>query len=258
MRFPSDVQLLSSRCLARGICALLAIVMSAGLSRAQTLRTATPVRAELKTATPLGYSLAVPTVTVPPSATQPGPALVEARESAGRVNVRALPDPNSDILGTIASGTQYLALRRYYLWIELGFDAAPGGRAWVFSELVDLSGNIAGIVDVDDYAAAVATLSESEAESTVEKEPADAGARTLLIATSQPYSSVGAGTRSTPLPTFTYPPGVPRDLPTRAASVPEPVITTTGPAIRIPPLAPIVVMAGLGLAGLIISGIRQL
>lgn len=243
---------------ARRICLMIALCLGASLSAAQSPGTATPMRVDLITATASGFSPLAPTVTAPPTATAPGPALLEAKESAGRVNVRALPDPDSDILGAIASGAKYPATRRYYLWIELDYEPAPEGRAWVFSELVDLSGNVAGIVNIEDFAEVFAPPSADVESSAPGEEPAEAESRTLVIATAANDAALGGSLRQTPLPTFTYPPGLRMAQPTHAAS--RAAHSAIGSALptRLPPLLPIALLAGLGLLGLILSGIRQL
>ena len=104
---------------------LLILLNSAMLLSAQVRQTSTPITANLFTATPFGLQQFAPTVTVTPTATPPGPALLEALESAGNVNVRAAPDINSERLGTIAFGAQYPALRRYFQWYELGYEQSP-------------------------------------------------------------------------------------------------------------------------------------
>ena len=257
MRFLGEAVTIPPQLHFREIWLMLALLFCAGASYAQALRTATPVRVDLITATSSGFSPLAPTVTVPPSATAPGPALLEARESAGRVNVRALPDPDSDVMGTIASGTRYRALRRYYLWIELSFDPAPDGRAWVFSELVDVSGDEAGIAIIEDFADVIAPASSFDEASAEADQPDEAESRTLIIATALDDSAAGDW-RQTPLPTYTYPPGLRLALPTDAATKPDEAAAGAANPTRVPPLLPIALLAGIGMVGLIVSGIRQL
>ena len=86
---------------------------------------ATAVRAILVTPTPEGAQAFAPTIT-PSFTPSPLPAArLQALQTAGNVNVRALPDIESDLLGTIAHGTLYPALRNYYRWYELRFDLSP-------------------------------------------------------------------------------------------------------------------------------------
>ena len=92
------------------------------------------------------------TDTPAPSPTPQPSARLEALASAGEVNVRALPDVDSERLGAIVSGNVYPALRKYFRWYEFRYDLSPNGRAWVYGDLVRVAGDAAQIVVIEDYA----------------------------------------------------------------------------------------------------------
>ena len=258
MRYRGDIVAWAAPCVAL-IFMLPQVFAPDAIAQSQSLGTATPVRAQLRTATPEGFGQVAPTVTVEPSQTPPGPALLEARETAGRVNVRALPDPDSEIVGTIVFGTQYPALRRYYLWLELRYEPAPLGRAWVFGELVDVIGDADAIETIEDYAeVAVAPVDAPVAVAGAEEDSA-LEPRTLVIETRPAEAASGDAQRLTPLPTFTYPPDSSAMNRRGSGIVAAGETSSAGDGgQQLPPLLPIGLLAGLGLAGLLLSGLRQL
>ncbi len=206
---------------------------------AQTRATAVP--AILHSPTPLNAPAIAPTVTAAPSPTPAPAARLQALQSAGNVNVRPRPDIDSDVLGTITYGTEYAVLRQYFRWYELRYSLAPSGRAWVYGDLVEITGDATSIEVVEDLAelevidSALAALEGEADERTIELSPQ---AIELDIAS--------------PLPTFTPPPLTPvffsgqEDRPN----------SSDAPWTNLPPLAPILVLAGLGFVGLLISLLR--
>ena len=237
------------------------------IADAQVERTATPIVVNLLTPTPAGLSVLAPTVTLSPTATPLGPARLQARESAGRVNVRLEPDTNSDLVGTISYGTVYPLLRRYYLWFELGYEPAPSGRAWVFGELVEVEGELDDVPTITDYSeVAIASGTRGQVEvsggegDTASAADADDESRILVISPAAEGRQRGElATIATPLPTFTYPPDVPAYSENVGEASPGRDSQDTGaaPLSDLPPLFPIVMLAGFGIAGLMISFIRR-
>ncbi len=230
---------------------------------AQAQRTATPITVRLVTATPPGAQPFPPTVTSLPTATLPGPTFLQAPVTAGNINVRAAPDLESEVLGTISFGALYPALRRYFQWYELRYEPSPNGRAWVYGELVEVTGDLANIQVVDNFAD-ISVIPGDDDSLAAEGGGAAAGsgddARVLVIATED-----GAAARSetngmaSPLPTFTRPPDLPSIIPTGRVDQPTQNSASAGSNRRsgFPPLFPILMLAGFGLVGLLINLIRQ-
>lgn len=213
---------------------------------------ATPVRANLVTATPEGAQSLAPTIT-PSYTPSPLPAArLQALQTAGNVNVRALPDIESDLLGTIAHGTLHPVLRNYYRWYELRFELSPNGRAWVYGDLVTIEGDSSVIEVIDNLDAVALTGGLASADG---ENAGDAGAnpRTIEIATVEAeISSAVEVVDATPLPTFTPPatqPPFTQQLEVVEAAEP--------PMLNLPPLVPILGLAGLGFLGLLIGMLRR-
>ncbi len=204
----------------------------------------------------------IPTATRTP--TPEGIALLEAKDFA---NVRAEPSTDSAQLGTIRSGTTYNVIGRYISWIQFQFPDSPTGKGWVFGDLVDLSGNVDNIPDIDPYAQSQVDSAAQGATSTqsiLTQTPGGVLTATILariFATPGADSPTDSGTHE-PLPTFTYPPGMIAQAPTPGAPLstdaitgaPTPV-TTNGDDL--PPLVPILLLGGVGLLGLLISALRR-
>ncbi len=228
----------------------------------QDNRPATPITVNLVTPTPIGISQFSPTVTPTFTLTAPGPSVLQAKESAGRVNVRSAPDTSSDVLGAIVYGTRYPFLRRYFLWYELEYEVAPNGRAWVFSELVEVEGELESVQTITDYTDVV-NVTVGEGQTTIvaglgSDSGAETASRTLII--SSPEADANRlHLEATPLPTFTYPPDLPVFAPTKVSA---PVNRDLAPndtdiLMDLPPLIPIVLLAGFGLVGMLINSIRR-
>ena len=210
---------------------------------AQTRPSATPVSAVLVTPAPENLQVLPPTLTPPPIATEIPAARLQALQTAGNVNVRPNPDIDSDILGTIAHGTEYAVLRSYFRWYEFRYDLSPTGRAWVYGDLVSVSGDISLIEVVDDpIALAGQALGAAAADD-----------RTVALATVPAEADLSiAFAAASPLPTFTYPA-------TQAAAFSEQLEVrqaTDQPLGDLPPLFFIAVLGGLGVIGLLIGLIR--
>lgn len=250
-RFPGDRVSVLGLAQSLTLCAAIAFSLVVPLY-AQGGADATPVRANLVTATPEGAQSLAPTIT-PSYTPSPLPAArLQALQTAGNVNVRALPDIESDLLGTIAHGTLHPVLRNYYRWYELRFELSPNGRAWVYGDLVTIEGDSSVIEVIDNLDAVALTGGLASADG---ENAGDAGAnpRTIEIATVEAeISSAVEVVDATPLPTFTPPatqPPFTQQLEVVEAAEP--------PMLNLPPLVPILGLAGLGFLGLLIGMLRR-
>lgn len=248
----------------RLIC-LIFIASLTHLSFAQVRQSPTPITVNLVTPTPIANQQVVTTVTPTFTPTAVGPVLLEVRESAGVVNVRAEPDPNSDRLGTIEFGTQYPVLRQYFQWYEFQYELSPSGRAWVYGELVDIIGEASEIeiVDTLDEPSNQTNLENQTTETALAitsipgaRETATAGARVLSVPTVASDSDSLEVENLTPFPTFTYPAeGVTIASNDNIVNIPR---SSQGQSTdRIPPVFPIVMLGGFGIVGLLISSLRR-
>ncbi|MCY4464375.1 MAG: hypothetical protein OXE46_02435 [Chloroflexi bacterium] len=182
--------------------------------------------------------------TVPPIETDLPAVRLQALSSAGEVNVRALPDVESALLGKIVNGTAYLVLRNYYRWYEFQFDLSPSGRAWVYGDLVELEGDLSQIKVIE-------ALDDSASGNASDAEQVDE--RTIELATAPDESAQAeAVLASTPLPTFTPPATTQSPIgdQLRIAAIDD------SRAPEVPPILPILALGGLGILGLLISLLR--
>lgn len=78
---------------------------------------------------------------VQPTAT---PAAIAYAEAINEANVRYGPGPEFSRIGTIKAGTKYPIVRRHsqFPWVELNVEGMAGGRGWVFTDLVTITGDI--------------------------------------------------------------------------------------------------------------------
>lgn len=222
---------------------VVAVLAGTGSALAQRA-SATPVPVVLARATPNSAQASEPEPTAPPTETDLPATRLQALASAGEVNVRALPDVDSELVGKIVSGTAYPVLRNYYRWYEFRFDLSPSGSAWVYGDLVELAGDLSQIEVIDDFtqiAAGSAGGADLVEDRTIE-----------LAAAPADSAQAGAVLASTPLPTFTPPSATqaPSGDPLRIATVGD------SRAPQIPPIVPILALGGLGLLGLLISLLR--
>ena len=165
--------------------------------------------------------------------------------SAGEVNVRALPDVESERLGAIVSGNVYPVLRRYFRWYEFRYEVSPNGRAWVYGDLARVDGDLSQIIVIEDYAEIARGLGAGA--STAEERTIELA--TLPAAAGQPVEGLG----TSPLPTFTPPAATQSPLgnPLRRAD------RAGARRADMPPILPILVMGGAGILGLLISLLRR-
>ena len=218
---------------------------------AQARATATPVAAVIITPTPEGQEPPTPTSTATLSPT-PLPAVrLRALSTAGNINVRALPNLESAVLGIIADATEYQVLRNYFRWYEFRYDASPNGRGWVYGDLVEIIGD-SSLIEVIDSADEIER--PGQAENQLAEGADDESQRTIAIATVQADSAKSVELAViTALPTFTRPAPTPVSLNDQIQI--EAGIQSS--LLKIPPILPIAALGGLGILGLLISAIRR-
>ncbi|MFN8419912.1 MAG: SH3 domain-containing protein [Anaerolineae bacterium] len=219
--------------------------------------------------TPTEYQIVIPTrtateefvITMTPSRTATdyvSTIRIEARDADTPANVRASPELGENIINRIRKGTFYEALGRYGLWIQIRFLASPTGVAWVYSEVVSVTGGT--FEDLPEITADALPTVDANAvgqQATLAYITGTPGA--LQTATAQQAVASGifqqgqTGDGGVPvevLPTFTAPPPfVEATLPVRG------VTQNSG---ELPPIVPIISLGVIGLAGLLISGLRRL
>ncbi len=188
-----------------------------------------------------------------------GPALVEALE--GPTNVRAGPDIEAERLGQIFPGEFYPVLGRAAgtLWYKIQYPDSPNGTAWVFEQVVRITGNVDAIEEIQVFAqptinvgAAVSTQTlEALAQTPGGLETATAlafAANAMVIQGTLPPTETPA-----PKPTFTYPPG-----PIAEATTVIPPVARAQAEGGLPPIIPIIGLGSVGGLGLLIGILRRL
>lgn len=96
--------------------------------------------------------LSLPVVSsAPPAQLTPTGVFAEALREA---NLRAGPGIEHPVLGQIVAGTHYQVIARHEFvpWLLIAYPPAPGGQAWVFSDLVTLSGSLTQLPYISDTA----------------------------------------------------------------------------------------------------------
>jgi hypothetical protein len=181
------------------------------------------------------YGLQIPTGSIPTvTGTPVGALAVILDNEQGFINVRAGPSTVAyDIIGVLITGQQVPALGRSTGgdWIQVAYPGAPGGVAWVYSDLVEVRGTLPIIEPPPTPTPRVtATIDPTlAAQFLVEVQP-------------------------TRLPTFTAPP--PLVMPTFAMSVVN-TSANTGTGLAAIPKALIIIGLGLvGFIGLLVSFLR--
>jgi hypothetical protein len=179
-------------------------------------------------------------------------------EAQVEANVRSAPSLDAEILVRIVPGQFFAVTGRYARWLQIRYDRSPSGVAWVFEDVVTISGgDPATIPEIGLDAVPSPNVETAAARQTADYLTATPGAPGT--ATAIQASATGVFVRPTEpgaaqgpveiLPTFTYPPPfVEATLPSRSASA------SRG---GLPPIAPIMGLAALGLAGLFISSLRR-
>jgi hypothetical protein len=218
--------------------------------------TATPQPVNLSTAAPENVPGSIETPTRTP--TPEGQIFIEAREFA---NVRAQPDPAAAQLGQIRSGERYVAVGRYFQWIQFAYPPSPTGLGWVFGDLVNVIGDVALIPELTDPGANAPNEAEIQSAATQAAVTQTPGG-VLTATASTRFEALGQATLDGPviLPTFTYPPGIafqPTSAAPAAEATPEPAVTADTTGSSLPPVAPVLIVGGLGVLGLVYSALRR-
>lgn len=230
----------------------------------------TPVNVVLPTATPQATDITIATTT-PTFTPQPeGPTVVRAirNEFDQPVNVRRLPDPTAEVVGTLDFDIGYVLTGRYFSWWRIEFDNAPGGVGYVFESVVEVDGSEIDIPEIDPFSGATGdgAVPDDVDENDSGETTTDSDDRTLQIPT--PDTSRSLDIEPELLPTFTYPPdaGAPPtvnqdgDSAILQAQSADNALSTTISTVtsgNIPPIFPIALLGGFGLLGLVVGLIRR-
>ena len=248
----------------RGWLLIIGIMMLALVGYGQAVAqgpTATAVQISIPTLTPT----AVKTATITPTSNAPtefaaGLARVEAKDKTTGANLRAAPSTDSEKLDTIFPGAYFAVIGRSNKWLLIKYDKSPNGLAWVYQDIVNVTGlSVAQIPTVDSNSVPTANVSTAAAQQTLISVTQTPGGN--LTVTAIQGSATGVYTRapgqsapgvtSSPGPTFTYPAGFAEaTLPPRQTSAPS--------QGGIPPIVPILALAGVGLFGLLVSALRRM
>jgi hypothetical protein len=241
------------------------LLMAPPFAGAQEAASPTPLQINLVTPTP---AVAQESASVTPTwtATTPPLAVLEAIDTA---NVRAEANINGALLGQIRSGETYTVSGRYFEWYQFEYPQSPNGRAWVFGQLVRITGDPNTILEITDeplptldplIAGATETINALLAIPGGDL-TATEGARGVVSTLVIPGVVNGGRATEMPagtsLPTYTFPPGIVREAATSAPSV----AATEEPALELnetllttlPPIIPILALGVLGILGLIFS-----
>ena len=215
----------------------------------------TPGSVSISSPTPLATIgiVRTPTPTVTP--TEEGSPQLEAKESAGAVNVRAEADPEATKVGVIRYGERYTVTGRYYRWYQIHFEPSPSRRAYVFEELVNIIGDEALIPDLTQVLVATADNSIPNATASweaIQQTPGGELTATAAVrAIDAPSDSEEMQTAVGVLPTFTYPPNITPQAPTMISDVETQTADDPGIVVAVSDgIAPIVPIAVLGLSGI--------
>jgi len=235
---------------------------------------ATPASIVLPSPLPLMTQAA----TTPTSTYSPSPIAPVLLEALTEANVRAEPDPESELLGTIRAGDVYAVIGRYFRWYQFQFDESRSGTGWVFDELVTITGDETAILDLSENAVPTAdntALAATNMAEAITQTPggiltATAGALVIPfpVETSSTNDSLNfqQSSAAAALPTFTYPPDVPAIPPDSAFQVgtvlaATPTLTSSNLSLSsgegVPPILPILVLGGAGLLGLAVTVSRR-
>ncbi|MEL7235540.1 MAG: hypothetical protein AAGK74_13650, partial [Chloroflexota bacterium] len=209
------------------ICGM-ALLTPATRSVAQVIITSTPVTIQLASITPeplatestveAGFEISGDTAT---------PRGIIMLEPLSEVNVRTSPEITEDNqIGVIRAGERYMVMGQYFNWVQFQYDLAPDQRAWVYRDLVTIIGDAATIPTLVADATETpepASLGVTQTQEAILAQPGGvltitAQARVIALPEDALQQADGgdiAGVASniTPLPTFTYPPGVQVGLP---------------------------------------------
>lgn len=230
---------------------------------AQAVPTPTPLPLVFPTTEPLSTQGSPQPTDIPTfTPTEVGPPVLQAREGAGDINLRAEPDPSAEVVGTLQAGEQYEVTGRYFLWYRLRYDPARSRQAYVFGELVEIIGDEGAIPDLT-IGTPEPTIDTTELDATetlqaLQQTPGFDETQTASVRELAPPGSAGSDTSQAAgpaLPTFTFPPDVAVLIPTREGEIAEPTPTPTVRSSEdgTPPIVPIGVMVGLGVLSFLVS-----
>lgn len=221
-----------------------------------------PTFAQNPTLTPLviSYPSSTPTppplLTVTPTRTPTTSVSLIRVEAKSEARIRTAPDLNAQVLETAKPGKFFNVLGRRAKWIQVVYPAAPSGTAWVYEDVVSFSGgDPKTIPELDAGLVPTANVQTAAVLQTAQFITGTPGAP--LTATAVQAVATGmftkvadsGGTPLGPLPTFTFPaPILEATLPARAS-----VSTQSG----MPPIVPIIGLAVLGVAGLLVAFLRR-
>ena len=143
-------------------------------------------------------------------------------------------------------------------WFKIQFPNSATGTAWVFEQVVTISGNVDQIPDIQISTEPTIDANQVGATQTVEGLALTPGALATATADAIIFGAAINGSplppaeTAGPLPTFTYPatlagPVTPGTTATRSSE----------PQEGLPPILPIVALAALGSFGLLISLLRR-
>jgi beta-lactamase class A/uncharacterized protein YraI len=132
-----------------GNLALVPVVSEFGADATATLPPATPTRA------PDGAPSA------PGSARSPTPTITgPVATTLGEANVRFGPDIEYPVIVKVEAGKSFRVLERHTLlpWIKIALDGSPTGAGWIFSDIVEVTGNLNAVSGTDALQFAYPTL----------------------------------------------------------------------------------------------------
>ena len=236
------------------------ILLMAGLSQVLAQGDQpTPLPISIPTLTP---SSTPRTVIKPPTSTPTADVgwVVEARTQEGGANVRQSPSTDALIYKKVFPGQFFAVISRSDKWIQIQFPESDTGYAWVFEDVVKITGPRNPALIPTSKADALNTINPTVAGMTITAQyltqtPGAPESATALQASATgvfgPSDSSPTAASGVILPTFTDPPPlVEATLPVRTAAV----ANQTG----MPPIVPIIGLLVIGLVGLLISGLRRL
>jgi uncharacterized protein YraI len=231
----------------------------ARVASAQGIATPTPTSAILQLPTATPTILGGPTAT--PSRT-PSYAPVIA-QALGDINLRSGPGTNTDIVGQLKAGDTVPVIGRsiQYRWYVVAWKDAPNGQAWVYQDLVIITGDITTVpimeapaaptIDPTQYSLAQTATIALQTPGGADTATALALAQPTGVFTVTPNAPGGAAVAAGALPTFTPPPTGGAQGP---IVLPTPIPVNANRA-GIPPA---VMIIGLGASGLLFLGLGLL
>jgi hypothetical protein len=232
--------------------------LSGNFAHAQDAPTPVPVQFSTQTPTSTPRQVAA-TPSITPTA-QPGWA-VEARSKDAGANIREYPSVDSAILAKVFPGQFFPVLSRYGKWIQIQYEDSSHSYAWVFEDVVKISGvrnaaliptSLPDVISTPNPLVYPVTLTAAfltQTPGAPESATALQGSATGVFA--PPNATSATLSAGSPLPTFTDPPiFVEATLPARAS--------VAASQSGIPPIVPIIALAIVGLMGLAISALRRL